>query len=208
MIDINDLQPNSHKYKAENQNKPGTEKKVEKVINGTVKVRKKTEARKFADIFISEDVSNVKEYIFMDVLVPGIKKAISDIVVNSVEMLLYGETGRSDRRRTSADRVSYKSYYDDRSDRRRPSEDRGRSRYNYDEVLIPSRGEAERVLTCMEELIEEYGRVAVADFYDLVGITCEHTDYNYGWYNVRNASVVRVRDGYIIKFPKVTPLRN
>ena len=82
MIDINDLQPNSHKYKAENQNKPGTEKKVEKVINGTAKVRKKTEARKFADIFISEDVSNVKEYIFMDVLVPGIKKAISDIVVN------------------------------------------------------------------------------------------------------------------------------
>lgn len=207
MIDVNDIRPNSNKYKDSLREEPGTEKKVEKVINGTAKVRKKRESSKFADVFISEDASNVKNYIFMDVLVPAIKKAVVDVVVNGIEMMVYGESGKSDRRRTNTDRVSYRNYYDDRGDRGRPQEDRGRSRYNYDEVVIPSRGEAERVLTCMDELIEEYGRVSVADFYDLVGVTCEHTDYNYGWYNIRNASASRVRDGYVIRFPKVMPLR-
>lgn len=58
---------------------------------------KKSEMQKFADVFISEDVNNVKSYIVMDVLVPAIKKAISDIVTNGIDMILYGETGKSKR---------------------------------------------------------------------------------------------------------------
>ena len=71
--------PNSHKYKEQQNASPTEEKKVTKVVNGPVKT-KRNDVRKLADIFISEDISNVKSYIFMDVLVPAIKKAIYDIV--------------------------------------------------------------------------------------------------------------------------------
>ena len=53
--------------------------------------------QKFADVFISEDVNNVKSYIVMDVLVPAIKKAISDIVTNGIDMILYGKLGNQKR---------------------------------------------------------------------------------------------------------------
>ena len=58
----------------------------------------------------------------------------------------------------------------------------------------------------MDELIEHYGIVSVADLYDLVGITGSYTDNKYGWTDIRTAQVVRVRDGYKIKLPRAIPL--
>lgn len=72
---MEEYKPNSHKSKEERKESI-PEKHVEKVISGTVKPKKKSEMQKFADVFISEDVNNVKSYIVMDVLVPAIKKAI------------------------------------------------------------------------------------------------------------------------------------
>ena len=58
----------------------------------------------------------------------------------------------------------------------------------------------------MDELIETYGIVSVADLYDLVGKSCNYTDNKYGWTNIRNAEPVRVRDGYLLKMPKAGPI--
>ena len=70
---MEEYKPNSHKIKG-GAEKSCSEKRVEKVISGTVKSKKKSEMQKFADVFISEDVNNVKSYIVMDVLVPAIKR--------------------------------------------------------------------------------------------------------------------------------------
>jgi hypothetical protein len=48
--------------------------------------------------------------------------------------------------------------------------------------------------------------VSVADLYDLVGVTGNYTDNKYGWTDIRSASVIRVRDGYMLKLPKALPL--
>ena len=97
--------PNSHKSKEE-----AAEKRAEKVITGQAKIKKKTEMQKFADAFISEDASKVKSYIFTDVLIPAVKKVVSDIVKDSIDMLLYGEV-RSSTKQSRVDRVSYNKYY-------------------------------------------------------------------------------------------------
>ena len=75
-----------------------------------------------------------------------------------------------------------------------------------DDIILESRGEAEDVLERMDELIATYQLVSVADFYDLVGVSGNYTDNKYGWTDIRNASVIRVRDGYMIKLPKALPL--
>lgn len=201
---MEEYKPNSHKYK-EDQNRSAPEKKVEKVIAGTVKSKKKSEIRKFTDVFISEDIDNVKSYILLDVLIPAIKKAISDIVTNGIDMILYGETGKI-KSNSTASKVSYRSYYDGRNGRRDYSSIRTKIGYNYDDIIFDNRGEAEDVLLRMDELISTYGLVSVADLYDLVGVTGNYTDNKYGWTNIRSASVIRVRDGYMLKLPKALPL--
>lgn len=200
---MEDYKPNSHRAKAEEAAK--TEKKVEKVVSGTVKTKKKTEISKFKDLFISEDAGNVKSYIIMDVLIPALKKAISDIVTDGVSMILYGGTGGSGHSRSTSSFVSYDKYAR-RDDDRRYNSSRTRNGYSYDDVIVDSRGEAEEVLTRMEELIDMYGTVSVADLYDLVGISGNYTDNKYGWTNIRNAEPIRVRDGYMLKLPKALPL--
>lgn len=197
---MEDYKPNSHRSKEE-QNLP--EKKIEPVVKGKV-TTKKNNVRKLTNTFVTEDIQNVKSYVLMDVLVPAIKKAISDIVTNGIDMLLYGETGRS-RHKTNASVVSYRNYYDSRREERYSSS-RTRTGYSYDDVVLETRGEAEDVLSRMDELIDTYGVVSVADLYDLVGISCNYTDNKYGWTNLRNAEPVRVRDGYMLKLPKALPI--
>lgn len=201
---MEDYKPNSHRSKEEQNNLPSEKKKVESVVTGKV-TKKKNNVRKFTDVFVSDDVANVKDYVLMDILVPAIKKAISDIVTNGIDMILYGETGKT-KRSTSASNVSYRGYYDRKDDERRYSGSRTRSGYSYDDIVIETRTEAEEVLTRMDELIATYGVVSVADMYDLVGVTCDYTDNKYGWTNIRTAEVVRVRDGYILKLPKALPI--
>lgn len=201
---MEEYKPNSHKYKEEQKQLASSEKrKVEKVVSGNVKVRK-NEMRKVADVFISEDVHKVKNYILMDVLIPAVKKAISDIITNGIDMILYGEGGRT-RKTNNASNVSYRSYYD----RRREDEVRynrpieNRARCSSDELVFDTRAEAEEVVTRMGELIDTYGVVSVADMYDMAGISCDYTYNKYGWTSVNNAVVMSIRGGgYIIKLPK------
>ena len=181
---------NSHRSKEQS-----SDKKVEKVISGNAKVKKRSA--------LSDDIQNIKSYVVMDVLIPAAKKAISDIVTNGIDMILYpGGNGRP--KRSNANHVSYRSYYDNRDrDRRYDPETRSRrSSYSYDDIIIDTRAEAEEVLERMDELLDTYNVVSVADLYDLVGISCSYTDNKYGWTNLRNAEVIRVRDGYIIKMPR------
>lgn len=202
---MEEFKPNSYKAREEQKTSTRTEKKkVEKVVKGNVKTKKKSEIRKFTDIFISEDANNVKNYVLMDVLVPAIKKAIKDIVTDGIEMILYGEA-RHDRKSGSG-YVSYRQYSDRDRDRRDDRYESRRSGYGHDDIILESRGEAEDVLTRMDEIIDTYGEVTVADMYDLIGKSCNYTDNKYGWKNIRNAEPVRVRDGWLLKLPKATPL--
>ena len=189
---------NSHRSKEQNE---VVEKKVEQIAKG--KTKKKSEVKKFADTFIAEDITSVKDYIIMEVLLPAAKKAISDIVTNGIDMILYGETRSKSKSRES--RVSYTKYYDRDRDYDRPSRTRGRYGYDYDDIILDTRKEAEEVLDRMDDLIDNYGMVSVADLYDLVGVSGNYTDNKYGWTNLRNADVQRVRDGYLLKLPKALP---
>ena len=116
-------------------------------------------------------------------------------------MLLYGETRSKSKGRDT--KVSYTKYYD--RDYDRPARSRGRYGYDYDDIILDTRKEAEEVLDRMDDLIDNYGVVSVADLYDLVGISGNYTDNKYGWTNLRNADVQRVRDGYLLKLPKALP---
>lgn len=210
-MEIPDYKPNSKKYKEEQAGKQSAEKKkIEKVIRGTAKVKKKSELRKFTDNFISEDVDSVKTYVVRDVIIPSVIDLIEDIVVGGIRTLLRGDSGRRDskdrRSYGSPSYINYTRYSDRRDDRGRDNQTR--RGYGYDDIVVNSRADAEAVIEQMDGIVDTYGMVSVADLYDLVGMTSNYTDNNYGWTNIRNAEPVRLRDGgWMIKMPKAIPIK-
>jgi hypothetical protein len=195
--------PNSHKSKAEAQER---EPRVKKVVTGKVKTRKKNEITRVKDAFISEDASNVKSYVLMDVIVPTIKNTIVDIVTDSIRMIFLGESGRKSRT-SSGSKVSYRSFYDKRDEDRysRPATT-NRNRFDIDDILLESRGDAEMILDQMDAVIDEYGHVTVADLYDMVDMSAPYTAARYGWTSIGSAEPVRTRDGYLLKLPRPKPV--
>ena len=197
---MEEYKSNSHKSRqSQNDNIP--EKKVEKVVIGSVKSKKKNGLQKITNVFVPEDVDDVKSYIFEDIVIPAVK----DIILDAVRAFL-GVSGSPRGKSSASSKISYRKYYDDRDRQDSGHTTRTRTGYDYDDIILESRGEAEDVLERMDELIATYQLVSVADFYDLVGISGNYTDNKYGWTDIRNASVVHVRDGYMIKLPKALPL--
>ena len=182
---------NSHtarERKPEGSSSP--DKKLEKVVSGGTKTRKKSEVKKFANIFVPEDVENVKSYILVDVIVPGIKNAIAD----AVSIMLFGEAGRLGGRSSKGSRASYQRYYDDRRDDRR---DYGRPRaaagFEYDDIIFETRGDADLVLDQLESAINTYGIASVADLYDLAGFRGRFRLIKGGFGYVRVSCFIRIQ---------------
>lgn len=200
-----EYKPNSHKFKEGQIAKK--EKKVEKVVTGAIATRKKSEVRQFVDEFITKDIQNVKSYIFVDVLVPAIKKAIDDIVSNGIHMLLYN----GDKRGSSAagrSTVSYGGFFKSATDRNpRPRAMTSPGGFNFEEIIFSNRGDAEAVLSAMDDIIDQYDSVSVLDLYDLADVsTTNYAAQRYGWTDIHTAKVARVEDGYVIRLPRAIPL--
>lgn len=169
-------------------------------------VRQVTTGKRITKNVVTTTLKSVGSYILFDILIPAAKNTLSDMINNASDMILFGEpkTRRRDRDRTGP-RVSYTSYYD--RDRDRPYDrdrrDRiyGRSRFDSDEIILPSREDAEEVKQSLFDVFDQYNAVTVSEFLELVGLPDEYTDRNYGWTNLRDVEVRRVRDGYVIDLP-------
>lgn len=200
---MSDYPNNSYKYK-EKMKEQAEKQPIAKVASG--KIKKKSEARKLADVFIAEDIHSVKSYIITDVVIPAIANAIEDVVVKGIRMILRGETEPHAKKR-SGEFVDYRRMSDrDRRDDRREPKARTRS-FDLDDISFETRGEAEMVLDRMEAIIEEYGRVSIVDLYDIADLgTPPYTADKYGWTSLRYAEVVRRSGEYYIKLPRAVTI--
>jgi len=184
------------------------EKNITPVVSGKVIKKQRSFGQKLSETFFGDDTRSVGDYILHDVLIPAMKSTLSDMVGGGIEMLLFGERKSSSRSRMFRDRDrSYVPYNrmarkDDFSDDRRSISRSARSRHDFDDIILETRGEAEDVLSHMVDLIEDYGVASVGDYYDLLGIESNFTDNKYGWINVADGYVDRVRDGYCIRLPR------
>lgn len=93
-------------------------------------------------------------------------------------------------RRQSNKKVSYRDAY---------------YRKNVDNILFDSRETAENVLEESKEIINKYGFVTIADMYDLAGLDAPYTGQKYGWVDLKEAKIIRVRQGYELVLPEIVP---
>lgn len=159
--------------------------------------------------FFVKDAKAVGEFLWGDKIIPGIKKFMYDIFINGLHMALFGNGTSAQNGNVNYaapyQQVSYRSYDQAYKPQQaqKPIVPQG---LNYDRLLYSSRGDAEKVLIQLGDIIDEYGVARVSDLYDIVGVTPQPTAHNYGWKSVVNAKVMPVADGFVINFPQANPI--
>lgn len=148
---MEEYKSNSHKSR-ERAKAELPEKKVEKIVSGSVKTKKKSGINKLAGIFVPEDVDNVKSYIFEDIVVPAVK----DIILDAVKAVLGVKSPSG--KRSSASKVSYRKYYEDpaQGNRRNYNSQSSIGGCDFDDIYFDTRIEAENVLAAMDEIVASY----------------------------------------------------
>lgn len=188
-----------------------TPERVELKPITTGKLQKKSLGSKFKETFAGDSAESVGQYVFFDVIVPRTKDLLFDMVSQGVERLLFGSSSPRTRRSGSPltqGRTDYRgiSNNSNQPERRQPSQ-QSRANHQFEDILIPSRGEGERVLDTLREQIDAYESATVADLYNCVGITAEHTDLKWGWTNLDDAVLRPARGGgYILDLPSAEAL--
>ena len=219
--DIHDKYPsNSYKQRdansAENDNDPvdiSEKKEVRKVADA--RVRKQGLVKRIAKSIVEDSIETAKERAIEDIIVPGFKSLIFDTITEMFDVMLFGGGGerpyRASNRRygnsNRSEKTSYSDYYQNGSRRGDPRR-RRESLYEPDEIIVDTRTEARNALDELDYTIRKYGQASVADFYDIVGVTGDWTDNQYGWTNLRGASIKPVRDGFMIVLPRTQVLND
>lgn len=169
---------------------------------------------KLKEAFFYGDERSVKDIVLFDVIVPGLKNIMADIVEQSVNTILFGgEKVVSTKKGGSY--IAYNNYSSGTSQNRsrnsgNRSETRNRGRFDFSNLFLDTRGEAEQVKDILIDLTELYGEATVADLKSLVGLEdkISESDRAYGWTNCSPIRVVPAgRDGFRLELPRVEVLQ-
>lgn len=204
ILNMDELQGNSF-VSREKKDDESENKSIQPV---TTNVTVKKPKNKFISKFFAEDAKTVGGHVLNIVVIPSLQKLFSDVVKGAVDWLIYGSKGTQPKPGVS--NVSYSRYYTSNT---QPQQSYGanpmlnRSNiFTMQEVMFNDRADAEEVLLRMTELVDKYGMVSVADFYELVGQRFAFTDQKYGWRDLRGVEIIRGISGFYIRFPKVIAL--
>lgn len=200
---------NSHRARVEDE-------PIKRVTSAEAVRRKRGLGRQFKEVFIGGDARTAFNYMVVEVVVPAIQDTMIDAFQGGIERLIRGESARPRRGMPggygNAGYVNYQGMSRGPSSsktttQQRTMSRRSRARGVFDDLVIPSRQEAEEVIDRMFDILSRYGSVSVATLYELTGVQSNHTDMKWGWVELRGAKAVRLRDGgFLLDLPEPEPL--
>lgn len=202
------------------EEKKAPEKNIQKVVSGEVIQRKPSMIKRIRGVFLGGDSQSVKDYVILEVLVPALKDTIADAVTGGIERMVFGDNARPGRRNRGTNygpQNPNQFNYAGISARNqvvggtRPGprmlSPQAQVTHTFDEVIYPSRSDAEAVLAQMFDLLDQFEVVTVSDFLELSGISGQFTDHRFGWDDLRDVRAHRTRGGgYILGLPDTKPL--
>ena len=119
----------------------------------------------------------------------GVKAASSEFSEHGAKAIVNKFFGWSEKR----NKISYEDHYPKYGET---------CDFGANQVNFASRKEAANVLNSIADILDQYGTVTVADFYDETGlkVPCD-SDTRYGWRDIDDAYVVKVHSGWSISLP-------
>lgn len=217
MTDANsDQKPGSVNYGANSQKSRSPEPVEEPrvtgpVISGSAIERKEPLRKKFLQAYAGDSAQSVGQYLLMDVIVPGTKNIISDLVTQGINRLLYGTSRPSQGVNSSLGGRGYGKFFNGGANsspsQNGPTVHRVQESQQFGEIILQTRPDAELVIDELRALIETYGNAKVSNLYAMIGKSGDFTNQSYGWTNLSRAGVIQIREGYLLDLPKPEILR-
>jgi hypothetical protein len=196
----------SNSSKSKQPDAADTPQVVGPVISGGAIERKEPIRKKFLQAYAGDSAKSVGEYLVMDVIVPGTKNIISDMVTQGINRLLFGSSRPSGGVRSNIGGSGYGKFFNGGGGNQQstPAQmtQQARANHSFGEIILLTRADAELVIDSLRELIEQYGNAKVTNLYSLVGISSDFTDQKYGWTNLARAGVIQIREGYLLDLPR------
>jgi hypothetical protein len=205
----------ANSQKAKTRSEPPTPRdrpdKIERVTSTEADRRKRGLGRQVKETFIGGSAQMAFEYMVTEVIIPAIQNTMIDAFQGGIERLIKGEgvrrRGPTHSPYSNVGHVNYQGISTNmrtgRPEGPRQVSRQSRARQTFDEIVIPTRTEAEEVIDRMFDLLSRYGSVSVSDLYEMTGIESTHTDHKWGWTQLRGAKVVRLRKGgFLLDLPE------
>lgn len=200
------LPGNSYKNraKAASDEVPTEKKPLARITTGSVVVRKPGIGSKLRAAFGGDDARTVGQFVLRDVVVPAIKTLLYDSFTQGLQRAIFGSSSSP----IGSGGASKKNYinYGKISTAKAEAGSRdlsatARASHNFSQIIFEKREEAEEVREQLLMAIKEYQVVTVDDFYNLVGITGNFMDEQWGWDNLSTATVRLTREGWLLELP-------
>lgn len=172
---------------------------------------KKPFGRRVLDVFLSDKVDDIGDYITYSVIGPGIKSLLFEMVNSAISMMFWGDPnvrrrGSSSGGGSNNNRVAYDRMYDDRRS--------GRDRYNRPAYEVPdfifdSEQDAKDKLDDLYWYLDRYNVVKVADFYTVMDASPDGNFQvnSYGWKSLRDVDIYQTSEGWVFSMPRAVSLR-
>lgn len=177
---------------------------------------KKPMSRKFADIFISDQADTVGNFIVEEVIIPGVKDALLDILHGSIDRIFGGTAygGYNSKRRQDVEEASWRKYHD---------RSRSRSSYSYDDdddykprrrkydestfsLNTDDKHKRARVLERLTDIMKDQRYLSIYDVKVTLGFMTREidpSDQDWGWDDIRDMRTYRDYKGkYVLELPR------
>lgn len=215
MADVVPIEPSSGSLpgNSDKSREGATPTKKETKVIAKAKVSKTSPIKEALKTFFVNDLPDIANHLVVDVAIPATKNAITDMVTQGIQQLLYGAVdvnrGRSGTY-TSYGSSSRTTYTRGAPNNVRYLEPRNAVRQNtlrVDDLIFDSKADATEVIEYLAETIERYGQVSVASLYSSVGIQPKYTDERWGWTTLDAFELRSSRDGWIIVSESPEPIK-
>lgn len=188
------------------------------VVSGPVLFKDKSVDRKLRDFLLAETPEQALQGVIFDVILPSVQDLILEASWGMLERMLGGSHRRPGGRgstipgmRPGSGPVAYSQMY--KPQQAQPTAmdlvRRLDDQFKLQDIVMQDRGELEFVLEGVSDLIERYEQASVADLYSLLGRSAPYTYENWGWVDIRDATIRRLRggQGFILDLPQPQPLK-
>lgn len=176
--------------------------KAEALVNGKLSDSKPSAFRNFKDEVIKSDFSSITSAVISQIIIPKAVDLISNAFESGLYMLFHGDLKgyKSSSNKSNGGRTDYTIFS---SNGVRTVRTDNNSSIQYRDVCVADLASAESIVMRIEDILDAYGEISVADIYSIANIRYNNDELNYwGWRSIRRTPIVKTGNGYIIKMPK------
>lgn len=190
-----------------------TEPQLERPVITKVVKKKRGLMERLVNVTVGPDgFKRIGNYIGHEIIIPTIKDLAANSLKTTIDMIFFkGVNGgyystqnfnyaRTPTHNAGARQVNYANVYGKtQAQQFNNSPVEFMTDVNYYEFA--SIDEANNVLNYLRQYIDQFGQVPISEYYSTIGMESTYTDQTFGWIDLSVASVVRSRNGYVIRFP-------